>query len=133
MFKITFQNAAIVIAIIVLIVAWNKKTKEEKEERKKRFANANIMDYLIVICILSVQLFVVVTMYFYYRYQSPPPSELMGYFFAFFGGELLAMAMITITGKFASYRALKKPTEILEKLLDKAQEEVCEEEEDARL
>lgn len=69
----------------------------EKEKHKHILSNANIMDYLVVICILSVLIFVSVSLYFYYKIGIPP-SEMKTEFFAFFGAELLAMATIKISG-----------------------------------
>ena len=75
-----------------------KRLKQELDKKKnKRFSNVNIMDYLVIICIVTVIAFVVVNLYFYYKKGIPPTLELMQYFFAFFGGELLAMAGITIS------------------------------------
>ena len=75
-----------------------KRLKQELDKKKnKRFSNVNVMDYLVIICIVTVIAFVVVNLYYYYIKDIPPTSELMGYFFAFFGGELLAMAGITIS------------------------------------
>ena len=67
------------------------------DKRDKRFRNVNVMDYLVIICILTVMIFVTVNLHFYYIKGIPPTVELMQYFFAFFGGELLAMAGITIS------------------------------------
>ena len=75
-----------------------KRLKQELDKKKnKRFSNVNIMDYLVIICIVTVIAFVVVNLYYYYKKGIPPTLELMQYFFAFFGGELLAMAGITIS------------------------------------
>lgn len=68
-----------------------------QHKRKRPLSNINVMDYLVIICIITVVAFVSVSLYFYYTQSIPPTSELMKYFFAFFGGELLAMAGITIT------------------------------------
>lgn len=68
------------------------------QDRKERpLSNINVMDYLVIICILTVIVFISVNLYFYYKKGIPPTLELMQYFFAFFGGELLAMAGITIS------------------------------------
>ena len=79
-----------------------KYTIKELEEmlaykKKRLLSNINVMDYLVIICIVTVILFVIVNLYYYYAKGIPPMSELMGYFFAFFGGELLAMAGIKIS------------------------------------
>ena len=55
------------------------------------------MDYLVITCIITVIAFVIVNLYYYYSKGIPPTLELMKYFFGFFGGELLAMAGITIS------------------------------------
>lgn len=60
------------------------------------------MDYLVVTCIITVISFVIVNLYYYYSKGIPPTLELMQYFFAFFGGELLAMASITVTKNIAN-------------------------------
>lgn len=59
-------------------------------------SNIKVVDYLVIICILSIQLFVVVSLYFYYA-QGIPPSEIKTEIFAFFGVELLAMATIQVS------------------------------------
>ena len=84
--------------------------------KKGKFINLKVLDYLVIVCILSILAFTGVSMIFYYKNGVPPPLELTGYFFAFFGGELLAMATITITKKFAEKGRLKKPSEILEEI-----------------
>ena len=44
-----------------------KRLKQELDKKKnKRFSNVNIMDYLVIICIVTVIAFVVVNLYYYY-------------------------------------------------------------------
>ena len=75
-----------------------EELKQLLQDRKERpLSNVNVMDYLVIICIVTVMVFVAVNLYYYYKKNIPPTSELMQYFFAFFGGELLAMAGITIS------------------------------------
>lgn len=106
----------------------NTITKEQNSttnKQNKRFSNINVMDYLVIICILSIQVFVGVVLFFYYKNGMPPPLEVMQYFFAFFGGELLAMATITIVGKVS--KPNKMPTEILEEMITEVESEEEEE------
>lgn len=70
---------------------------EDRRRKERPLSNINVMDYLVIICIITVIAFVSVNLYYYYTKEIPPTLELMQYFFAFFGGELLAMATITIT------------------------------------
>lgn len=70
-----------------------------KNKRPKKYnglKNANMMDYLVIICIVTIQLYVSVSLYQYYTYGIAT-SDLTSYIFGFFGGELLAMATITIS------------------------------------
>lgn len=101
-----------------------EKIKKEKKEKRGWFKNSHVLDYLVFVCIFSIQIFVVVALYFYYKYEAAPPYELMTYFFTFFGTELLAMAAITITGKVTQ----KKPSEFLTDLIAKREEKEKEEE-----
>lgn len=74
-----------------------KELEDLMKKKEKRFNNVNVMDYLVITCILSILAFTAVSLYYYYNKEIPPTQELMSLFFAFFGGELLAMAGITIS------------------------------------
>lgn len=70
--------------------------EKKKESKGKRLTNLKVMDYIVIICIVSVIGFVVISLYQYYA-NGIPVSELKTEFFAFFGAELLAMAGIAIS------------------------------------
>lgn len=75
--------------------------QDKKKHPKKRntlLNNVNIMDYLVIICIATIQLYIGVSLYQYYKYDIAT-SDLTSYIFTFFGGELLAMATIQIKKK----------------------------------
>lgn len=71
---------------------------EEKKRSKKanRLTNLKVMDYIVIICIVSILVFVGISLYQYYA-NGIPVSDLKTEFFAFFGAELLAMAGIAIS------------------------------------
>lgn len=70
---------------------------------KKKLTNLKVMDYIVIICILSVLGFVGVSLFFYYA-KGIPVSDLKTEYFAFFGAELLAMAGIAISNNMGGRR-----------------------------
>lgn len=76
-----------------------KKEEEEKAHRKTKgryLTNLKVMDYLVIICIISIIAFSGISLYQYYV-NGIPVSEIKTEIFAFFGAELLAMAGISIS------------------------------------
>lgn len=71
---------------------------EEKKRSKKesKLTNLKVMDYIVIICIMSIVVFVGISLYQYYA-NGIPVSDIKTEFFAFFGIELLAMAGIAIS------------------------------------
>lgn len=67
------------------------------EVKDSKLSNANITNYVVVICLAAVVAFVTVSLYQYYV-NGIPVSDIKTEFFAFFGGELLALALIKISG-----------------------------------
>ena len=74
----------------------------------------NVMDYLVFICITSINVFVVVSLYYYYKYGIPV-SDIKEVFFAFFGTELLAMAGISISSNIAEAQKNRRERKAEEK------------------
>lgn len=77
-----------------------KRLSNGRRKFREIIDNANIMDYLVFICITSINIFVIVSLYFYYKHGIPV-SDIQGYFFTFFGTELIAMATISISSNIA--------------------------------
>ena len=67
------------------------------EVKDSKLSNANITNYVVAICLAAVIAFVIVSLYQYYV-NGIPVSDIKTEFFAFFGGELLALAIIKISG-----------------------------------
>lgn len=67
-----------------------------KKRLKLKLDNLSVTDYLVFICILSIDAFVIVSMYFYYKHGIDIP-DIKTEVFAFFGVELLAMATIAVS------------------------------------
>lgn len=67
-----------------------------KRRWRDKLHNLNITDYLVFICIASINIFVIVSLYFYYKYGIEIP-DIKTEIFLFFGTELMAMASIAIS------------------------------------
>ena len=67
------------------------------EVKDSKLSNANITNSVVAICLAAVIAFVTVSLYQYYV-NGIPVSDIKTEFFAFFGGELLALALIKISG-----------------------------------
>ena len=73
-----------------------KKSEKASKKKSKSLTNLKVMDYLVIICIVSIILFAGISLYQYYA-NGIPVSEIKTEIFAFFGAELLAMAGISIS------------------------------------
>lgn len=66
-------------------------------KRKPRFNNMSIVNYLLMIVISTILIMIGVSMYQYYKNGMLPLDTLIQTSFAVLGGELLAMAAISIS------------------------------------
>lgn len=66
------------------------------KKREKLLTNLKVMDYLVIICIVSIIVFAGISLYQYYK-NGIPVSDIKTEIFVFFGAELLAMAGISIS------------------------------------